>query len=180
MIQEKFAAEVDKINMGKRDICTEMLKSRKAPFVVFALLPFNHVLVYKKKNNPGMAVNNPVYGSQLVSKFYYMLNSAVKLYVHSFLSVQCQNSSEQMHFLNIQMHSQNFRNRMEEGRIITCKYLLTEGCEIHVEHIKEYIQFFGRISAMAEAAAIQQVESGGQKSSGALLCGTKYMTPPVT
>jgi hypothetical protein len=85
------------------------------PLVVFSTISDNNAFVYRRDCNWRNALQNHVMGCNLVSK-YYFLTGAVKQMVLFYLSALCHTIDIDQGFLDNQMHSSNFRKRMETSK----------------------------------------------------------------
>ena len=154
MNQERFLSE--SIN-EPNPVYKDMIQNN--PLVVFAIVPYNHVLVYRRNNRPNLALSDAVNGSPIMSTFHCLLTSAVKQYVHIFLSVQCsqrQDSSDE-YFLNSHMNPKTFRNWMEDARTILRDHVLSASSEQRVRQIRRCLDEFEKISQAAATCTIASV-----------------------
>jgi hypothetical protein len=94
------------------------------PLVAFAMIPYDHPMVFRRDNNPGHAVLDETFGCSYISRNYYLLNNAARQYVKLVLSIQCRGRLDE-DFLSRQLHNQNFRKRLDEARQILCHDVLS-------------------------------------------------------
>ena len=163
-VQKEFAAESIKVK-EINPLYREMIA--KIPLSIYATIPFNHVLVYRAKNRHNNALQDTVYGCRIVSKYHYLLTAFARQYVYILLPVLRQSSPDRsdafsnprvcvldrLDFMNSQMHNQNFRDRMEDARVIFRDHLKTTGDTQFLSQLDESQNLFDRISASAAASA---------------------------
>ena len=150
MNQERFLSEsINEPNPVSR--YKDMIQNN--PLVVFAIVPYNRVLVYRRDNRPNLALSDAVNGSPIMSTFHCLLTSAVKQYVHIFLSVQCSQRQDRSdeYFLNSHMNPKTFRNWMEDARTILRDHVLSASSEQRVRQIRRCLDEFEKISQAAAA-----------------------------
>ena len=101
--------------------------------IVFAMIPYDHVLVDRRNDRPNRAVHR----SPVRSTFPCLLTSAVRQYVHLPPSVQCSARPDRSdeYFLNRRMGPTTFRDRMEDARRIR-DHVLSVSCKQQVKHMR--------------------------------------------
>lgn len=123
---------------------------------MIALIPFSHVIVFRRHNQADEAVMNTEHGCSHISKFHYLLTSLTKHYSRSFLSIMCSENlgpgESDTALLNRYFNPKNFRSRMEEARVILREHCLSSHDQDFVQHTRKSLLLFERISRLAASA----------------------------